>query len=98
MNTAATSAATSAAIAAAIANAVKASGTLVRLEPAELQKILERQEAPLVVVAIHQAMFGVKHQYLTSYRGFGFYAQSKEPLELPPDAEVVVAKQIWMPG
>lgn len=98
MNTAATSAATSAAIAAAIANAVKASGTLVRLEPAELQKILERQEAPLVVVAVHEGMFSTKHRYLTSYRGFGFYAQSKEPLELPPGAEVVAAKEIWMPS
>lgn len=98
MTTAATSAATSAAIAAAIANAVKASGTLVRLEPAELQKILERQEAPLVVVAIHKGMFSTKHEYLTSYRGFGFYTKSKEPLHLPSGAEVVAAKQIWMPS
>ena len=96
--TVATSAASSAAIAAAIANAVKASGTLVRLEPAELKKILERQEAPLVVVAVHEGMFSTRHRYLTSYRGFGFYAQSREPLELPPDAEVVAAKQIWMPS
>jgi hypothetical protein len=43
-------------------------------------------------------MFSVKHRYLTSYRGFGFYAQSKEPLELPPGAEVVTAQQIWMPS
>lgn len=98
MTTAATSAASSAAIAAAIANAVKASGTLVRLEPAELQKILERQEAPLVVVASRRGLLGGKNRYLTSYRGFGFYAESKEPLHLPSGAEVVAAKQIWMPS
>ena len=98
MTVATSSAASSAAIAAAIANAVKASGTLVRLEPTELQKILERQEAPLVVVASRNGLFGSKHQYLTSYRGFGFYAQSKQPLHLPSGAEVVTAKQIWMPS
>jgi ABC-type branched-subunit amino acid transport system substrate-binding protein len=98
MTVATTGAASSAAIAAAIANAVKASGTLVRLEPAELQKILERQEAPLVVVASREGMFRTTHRYLTSYRGFGFYAQSKEPLELPSGAEVVTARQIWMPS
>jgi hypothetical protein len=87
-----------AAAAAAIAHAIKASGTLVRVEPVELRKILERQEDPLVIITIREGMFGTKHQYLTSYRGFGFYTKAKEPLELPSGAEVVVAKQIWMPG
>jgi hypothetical protein len=43
-------------------------------------------------------MFRTTHRYLTSYRGFGFYAQSREPLELPSGAEVVTAQQIWMPS
>ena len=38
-------------VAATIAQAVKASGTLVRLEPTEFSRILNRQEAPLVVRA-----------------------------------------------
>ena len=32
-----------------IANAIKASGTLVRIEPVEFSKILTRVESPLVI-------------------------------------------------
>ena len=34
-----------------IANAVKASGTVVRIEPAEFLKILKKIESPLIVYA-----------------------------------------------
>lgn len=93
-----TAGATAAAAAAAIANAIKASGTLVRVEPEELRKILERQEAPLVVVASKSGLFGEKHEVLTGYRGLAFYARSRQPIELPADAEVIVARSIWMPS
>jgi len=43
--------AAAAAAAAAIASAIKASGNIVRLDPNNFQKILERSEAPLVVIA-----------------------------------------------
>lgn len=96
MNAGAAAGATAAA--AAIAQAIKASGTLVRVEPEELRKILERQEAPLVVVAVKDGLFGEKHQYLTGYRGLAFYARSPRPIELPGTAEVVVARSIWVPS
>lgn len=83
--------------AAAIANAVKAAGTLVRVEPAEFRRLLGLQEAPLVVHATG-GFFGTTYQYLTSYKGLAFFTKSKEPVELPGTAEIVLADSIWMPG
>jgi len=83
--------------AAAIANAVKAAGTLVRVEPAEFQRLLGLQEAPLVVHAAG-GFFGRTYQYLTSYKGLAFFTKSKAPVELPGTAEIVLAASIWMPG
>ncbi len=51
MNGGAAAAAKAAVAAAAIANAIKASGAIVRVEPRDFQKIVERCEAPLVVIA-----------------------------------------------
>jgi hypothetical protein len=97
--TAATGAVAAGAAAAAVANAIKASGTLVRVEPEEMRRILDLQEAPLVVVASHAgALFGPKHELLTSYRGLAFYCRSSEAIELPGTAEVIAAKKIWMPS
>ena len=96
--TVATSGATAGAVAAAIANAIKASGTLVRVEPEDMRRILDLQEAPLVVVASHRGLFGEKHELLTGYRGLAFYCRSSEPIALPGTAEVIAAKKIWMPS
>ncbi len=83
--------------AAAIAHAVKASGVIVRLEPGEFAKLLARQDAPLVVCAAG-GLLSTSYQYLLSYRGLAFYTKSPEPLALPPRAEAVLAKSIWIPG
>lgn len=85
-----------AAAAAAIARAVKASGVLVKLEPEEFRKLLERQRDGLVVVA-EGGVFGTKYEYLTSYKGLAFYTSSKQALPLG-SAEVVMAKKIWIPS
>lgn len=83
--------------AAAIANAVKASGVLVKLEPSEWSQLLNRVQSPLVV-ASEGGAFGKRYRYLTSYKGLAFYTQSREPLPLPGDAELIRAKSIWIPG
>jgi hypothetical protein len=93
---AATSGATAGA-AAAIANAIKASGVFVKVEPIDLQNIIERQEEPLVVAA-KGGFFGNTYRYLCSYKGLGFYAESDTPIELPGTCELVRAKKIWIPG
>lgn len=84
--------------AAAIAQAVKASGAIVKLEPAEFSKILGRQEEPLVVAAAPLGFLRSKWQYLTSYKGLAFYTKSAQQLMLPSRALVVSAKTIWIPG
>lgn len=86
-----------AAAAAAIANAVKASGAIVRVEPAEFSKILEKAEEPLVVFT-ERRLFGPKYQYLSAYKGLIFYTKTREPVELPAGAETIPADKIWIPG
>jgi len=89
-------AAGAAAAAAAAAKAIKASGTIVRLERRDFLSILQRSEAPLVVRSVSR-FFGTSYKYLTSYKGLAFFLQSTEPLELPAGVELVEAKRIWIP-
>lgn len=98
MNVAATGGATAAA---AIAQAIKASGAIVSLEPEDFQRILEREEAPLVVRAKGGFLgnfFGNSYQYLTAYKGLVFFTKSPEPIPLAGGCEVVQARKIWIPG
>jgi hypothetical protein len=87
-----------AAIAAAmIANAIKASGTVVRIEASEFEKILKKVENPLVIYA-EGGVISTNHQYLISYKGFAFYTKADEQIDLPRNTEVIVAEKIWIPG
>jgi len=86
-----------AAHAAAIAQALKASGVVVRVEPADFLRILQRQDEPLVVTA-PAGFLQRGWRYLTSYRGLAFFTKSPDALPLPGRAEVVQAKAIWVPG
>jgi hypothetical protein len=80
----------------AMVNAVKASGTLVRVEPEAFAMILSKMRDALVVHA-EGGLFSTNYQYLTSYKGLTFFTKSPQPLSLPGGCEVVVAKKIWMP-
>jgi hypothetical protein len=86
-----------AAAAAAVAQAIKASGAIVRVEPADFLSILGRQQQPLVVHATG-GFFSTNYQYLSSYKGLAFYTKSPMPLDLPNGCEVVMAGKIWIPG
>ncbi len=90
-------AAASAAAAAAIANAIKASGVLVNVEQSDFLTILSKSESPLVVAA-SGGVFKKNYQYLTSYKGLAFYTKAETPLMLPGKAEIINARQIWIPG
>jgi hypothetical protein len=85
------------AAAAAVVQAVKASGVIVRVEPAEFLEVVRRQPGPLVVHATG-GLFSTNYQYLTSYKGLAFFTKSPAPLDLPAGAEVVQAQSIWVPG
>lgn len=83
--------------AAAIAQATKASGVVVSVEPADFLAILAAAGDPLVVQA-PGGWFQRANQYLTSYKGLAFFTQSETELPLPPAAQLVQAKKIWIPG
>ncbi|MBC7964541.1 MAG: hypothetical protein H7Z17_01350 [Fuerstia sp.] len=89
--------ASAAAAAAAVAQAIKASGVIVRVEPADFLRILQRQQEPLVVQAAG-GFFSTSYQYLSSYKGLAFFTKSPFPLTLPGGCEVVQAQKIWIPG
>ena len=80
-----------------MAEAIKASGAIIRVEPDQFQKILNRQDAPLVVEAIG-GFRNRTRQYLTSYKGLVFHTKTTDRIILPSRAEVVFAKKIWIPA
>lgn len=85
---------------AAIANALKASGAIVKMEPADFKKIVDRFDPTTggIVVFAKSWMFGTKYNYLTNYRGLFFFTSSPEQLNLPGKAEIITAEKIWVPG
>lgn len=98
MSTGAVAGGAAASAAAAIAQAVKASGVIVRVEPADFLAILRRQPGALVVHATG-GFFSTNYQYLTSYKGLAFFTKAPAaPLDLPAGTELVQAQSIWVPG
>lgn len=80
-----------------IAEAIKASGTIVKVEPDVFAQLLAKAESPLVVYS-EGGVISTNHQYLMSYKGLAFYTKADDPISLPPTAEVIVAEKIWIPG
>src|SRR5215813_1334409 len=95
--TGAAAGAAAAGAAAAVANAVKASGVIVRVEPADFVGILKRQPGALVVHATG-GFFSTNYQYLTSYKGLAFFTKSSASLDLPAGTELIQARSMWAPG
>ena len=86
-----------AAAAAAIAKAIKASGAIVRVEPDEFRKLLDRNAQGLVVHAVG-GLFSTRHRYIMGYKGLAFYTSTREAILPPSTCEIVEAKRIWIPG
>ena len=81
---------------AAMVRAIRASGVVVTIPPEEFLAIVRKVPEPLVVAA-QTGVFGKKYQYLTSYKGLAFFAESPTPLMLPRSIETILAKKIWVP-
>ena len=81
---------------AGVIRAIQASGVIVRVEPAEFQRLLDQMEEPLVVHALG-GFFQPRHRYLTSFRGLAFFTFHADPLVLPGGCLVVEAQRIWIP-
>jgi len=88
--------ASGAAVAAAIAQAIKASGAIIKMDPAEFDKILWTEEKPIVVTA-SGGVFSKHYKYLTNHRGFFFYTKTNKPIRLDSKVDVIAAKDIWIP-
>ena len=84
------------AAAAAIAQAIKASGAIIRVGPDSFLQIVGRSEIPVVVRA-EGGIFSKHYQYLTSYKGFVFFAKSPKELMFPGPVEMIEAQRIWIP-
>ncbi|MEM8488816.1 MAG: hypothetical protein AAF564_24945 [Bacteroidota bacterium] len=80
----------------AVANAIKASGVVVQVEPAEFLKIAGQSEKPLIVYAPTKVI-RTTHKYLTSYKGLAFYTKANDPLVFKEPVEMVTAKKISIP-
>jgi len=82
--------------AAAAIQAIKAAGAVVRIEPRDFVRLVERQDAALVVHA-EPWLFRPGHRYLCGYKGLCFYAKSPTPLSFPGSTELVHARSFWIP-
>lgn len=91
------SAGAGAAAAANLMLALNAIGGMVKVSPADFLGLLQKQPGGLVIHTTVRRSFSASknHQYLTSYKGFGFYTITDNPLSLPPDTEVIEAEKIW---
>ena len=86
-----------AAHAAIIANAIKASGAIVRVAPEAFATLVRKADKPLIVYT-QSGLFSTSHQYLMGYKGLVFYTKTREQIDLPKAAEIIVADKIWLPG
>lgn len=80
-------------VAAIMGTATNVVGGIVRLEPPEFQKIINRGDS-LVVVHAKGGVFRPNFQYLTSYKGILFFTKAKSPLQLGHKAELITTKSI----
>jgi formiminotetrahydrofolate cyclodeaminase len=89
--------AAAAAAVAAIGNAVKASGVLISVDEQNFLKMVSKAEKPLIIMA-EGGVMKKNYQYLMSHKGFAFFTKVSAPLMLPRDADIMTAKQIWIPS
>lgn len=73
-------------------------GAVVQVEPDIFLATLAKIETPLVVMSHNKNYFSELFQYLTSYKGLFFYAESKQPLELPEVTELVEVERMRAPS
>jgi hypothetical protein len=83
--------------AAAVAQAIKASGAIVQIQPAEFETLARKAEQPLVVHATG-GVFTKHHQYLMGYKGLVFFTKSQTQMNFPLKVEIINANRIWLPG
>lgn len=89
--------AAAAAAQAAINQAIKASGTLIRIEAEEFSRLIRNMDDGIVVEA-ETGIFSTSFKYLTSYKGLTFFTKSQVQISIPSKLEKIKARTIWMPS
>jgi hypothetical protein len=82
---------------AAVANAIKALGAIVRLKEEDFIKVISRSENSVIIVS-RGGFMKKDFDYLAAYKGFIFYVRTKNEINLPGNAEIISAQQIWIPS
>ena len=78
--------------------AIRASGVLIQVDPKEFLSILEKLEAPLIVKARNKFFLSITYHYLFIYKGFAIFTESKQPLQLSENFDLIEAENIWTPA
>ena len=86
----------SAAVIAAQIRAVKSFGTIVTVEPPVFLDLVAKQERPIVVYS-EPRIFYPGYRYLTTYKGLTFHSNSPTSLNLPIEAEQIMARKVMVP-
>lgn len=81
---------------AAMANAVKAIGSIIKLDTEEFQRVLSLVDNPLIVTA-EGRVFSRWYKYIFSFRGLTFYCKSNTELMLPGGVQIIRARKISIP-
>ena len=80
----------------AVSNAIKACGSIIRIDEQAFTDLIAKMKEPLIVTT-SGGVFSGKNKYLTSYKGLTFFCKTKTAIDLPNDAEVIKAQKITIP-
>ncbi len=90
-------AASGAAAQAAIQQAIKASGTLVKIEANDFSRLISKLDDALVIENVGKGLFNEFYRYCVSYKGFVFYCRTSQAISIPSRLEKINVKRIWLP-
>ena len=78
--------------------AIRAAGVLIQVEVDKFVEILNKSDYPVVVKAEDKIFFSKNYQYMTTYKGFVLYTETKLPIQLPEKVEIIEAGSLWLPS
>lgn len=82
---------------AAIQEAIKASGTIVRIEASEFSRLISKMESGIVIESVSKFFGKEFFKYSTSYSGFVFCCKTTSKMSIPSRLEKINARNIWFP-
>lgn len=83
---------------AAIQQAIKASGTIVKIDASDFTRLISKMDDGLVIESVIRFFSIETYKYSTAYKGFVFYCKSSDSISIPSRLEKINAKHIWVPN